>query len=274
MNEGGGILLLPDGRAAYQVEVAQKAPLWLRIVARGPAGHGAAPSAAMATARLSRALARLADYRFPIEVLPQVQELYQHKAASLPEPLQQGARDLKVALEHPAYREAFMREPHHAALVHNTLAITMLRGSDKENVIPGEASAVLDLRLLPGQAAPTVIAEVTRVIADPEVEVETLLSWTAHSTPRDTPLFRAIEAAAQRTDPGAPVLANVIGGFTDCNAFRARGIQCYGFRPLRLAPDAFAGMHGKDERAPLAALGEAVVAWLALLGSLPAPSAQ
>jgi acetylornithine deacetylase/succinyl-diaminopimelate desuccinylase-like protein len=190
----------------------------------------------------------------------------------LAEPLREGARDLRAALTRPAFREAFLRDPHHAALVRNTLAISMLHGSDKENVIPGEAQAVLDMRLLPGQDANTVRAEVVGLIADPEVQVESLLSWTAHSTPRDTPLFHAIEAQAQARDPGSQVLANVIGGFTDCNAFRAHGIACYGYMPLRLTPDAFAGIHGNDERIRTAGLGEAVLTWLELLRNLP-PSA-
>lgn len=271
MNEGGGIIDLGDGRVVYQVEVAQKAPLWLRLVARGHSGHGAAPTDDMATAHLARALARLADHSFAIEVLPQVQDLFAHKASSLPEPLREGARDLRAALARPEFRQAFMREPHQAALVQNTLAISMLHGSDKENVIPGEASAVLDMRLLPGQAVPAVIAEVTQVVADPAIEVETLLSWTAHSSPRDSALFHAIEARAHERDPGAQVLANVIGGFTDCNAFRARGITCYGFMPMRLSPDAFSGIHGRDEHVRLDALGETVIAWLELLRMVPAP---
>lgn len=265
MNEGGGIMELPDKQVLYQIEVAQKAPLWLRLTARGPAGHGSAPGAHTATARLVRALARLADHAFPIEVLPEVQELYAHKAPSLPAPLRAGARDLRAALAQPEFREVFLRDAHHAALVRNTLAITMLRGSDKENVIPGEASAVLDMRLLPGQDAEQVKAEMIKLIADPAIETQTLLSWTAHSSPRDTPLFRAIEARAHSRDPGAQVLANVIGGFTDCNAFRAHNIPCYGFMPLRFTPDAFAGIHGNDERIRTKILGEAVIAWLDLL---------
>jgi acetylornithine deacetylase/succinyl-diaminopimelate desuccinylase-like protein len=272
LNEGGGIMELPEGRALYQVEVAQKAPLWLKLTARGPAGHGSAPSPNTATARLVRALARLADHEFPVQVLPEVQALYARKAASLSEALREGARDLKTALKNAPFREVFLRDAHHAALVRNTLAISMLHGSDKENVIPGEASAVLDMRLLPGQDAEKVRAEVIALIADPEIAVETLLSWTAHSTTRDTPLFRAIEAQAAKRDPGAPVLANVLGGFTDCNAFRAHGIACYGFMPMRLAPDAFQGIHGNDERIRTAVLGEAVISWLELLRAMP-PSA-
>jgi acetylornithine deacetylase/succinyl-diaminopimelate desuccinylase-like protein len=270
MNEGGGVMLA-EGRVVYQVEVAQKAPLWLRLVARGTAGHGSAPSDNIAPARLARALARLADYKFPTQVSPEVQDLYARKADSLPEALREGARDLRAALTRPAYRDAFLREPHQAALVRNTLAITMLRGSDKENVIPSEASAVLDMRLLPGQDARVVTEEVVKVIADAGIEVQPLLSWKAESSPRDTALFKAIEAQAASRDPGAPVLANVIGGFTDCNAFRAHGITCYGFMPLRLMPTDFAGMHGNDERIRTETLGEAVVAWLQLLQAVSAP---
>jgi acetylornithine deacetylase/succinyl-diaminopimelate desuccinylase-like protein len=268
--EGGAIVKVGEGRVAYSVELAQKAPLWLRLTARGESGHGSTPSPAAATARLSRALGKLADYHFPIVVLPEVQALYASKAMTLPEPLREGAKDLASALKKPAFRDAFMADAHHAALVQNTLAITMLRGSDKETVIAGEASAVLDLRILPGQDARAVTAEIARVIGDASIEVEPLLSWQAQRSPRDTALFRAIEAYAQAHDPGAPVLANVIGGFTDCNALRAHGITCYGFLPMRIAPDAFAGIHGKDERVEIAALGPAVIELHALLSSLPA----
>jgi acetylornithine deacetylase/succinyl-diaminopimelate desuccinylase-like protein len=163
-----------------------------------------------------------------------------------------------------------MSNPHNAALVQNTLAITMLHGSDKENVIPGEASAVLDMRILPGQDAQAVTAEIVRVIGDASIEVTPTLSWQANRSPRDTALFRAIEAYAKAHDAGAPVLANVIGGFTDCNAFRAHDLTCYGFTPMRIGPDAFAGMHGKDERVELSVLGPAVVELHALLATVPA----
>jgi acetylornithine deacetylase/succinyl-diaminopimelate desuccinylase-like protein len=270
LNEGGAIIKAGPGRFAYSIELAQKAPLWLRISARGESGHGSSPSPTAATARLARALGRLADYRFPIVVLPEVQALYAAKAMTLPEPLREGARDLTAALKKPKFRDAFMADAHHAALVQNTLAITMLQGSDKENVIPGEASAVLDMRILPGQDASAVTAEVARVIGDPSIEVKATLSWQAQRSPRDTALFRAIEAHAAAHDPGAPVIANVIGGFTDCNAYRAHGLTCYGFMPTRLSPELFAGIHGKDERVEISGLGPAIIELHALLTSLPA----
>jgi acetylornithine deacetylase/succinyl-diaminopimelate desuccinylase-like protein len=143
--------------------------------------------------------------------------------------------------------------------VHNTLAITMLAASPKENVISESASAVLDMRLLPGQDPGRVQRDVEAVLADPSLRVEPILSWRAYSSPRDTPLFAAIERLARLRDPGATVTANVIGGFTDCNAFRAKGITCYGFLPVRVDPAELGRVHGKDERASVEALARAVV---------------
>lgn len=267
LTEGGAVVQLGEGKV-YSVELAQKAPLWLRLTARGRSGHGASPTPDAAALVLVRALARLAAHSFPIVVLPEVQALYAAKAETVPEPLRSGYRDLRAALARPAFRERFMQQPRDAALVHNTLSITMLEGSSKENVISAEASAVLDMRLLPGQDPQAVQREVIRVMAEPAVEVAPILSWQAFSSPRDTALFRAIEARARARDPGAPVLANVIGGFTDCNAFRAKGITCYGFLPLRLHPELFEHIHGKDERIPLDALSAGVIELHALLGEL------
>lgn len=259
LNEGGAIIEPSPGQLVYSVELAQKAPLWIRITARGRSGHGSTPNPESAVAKLVRALARLEAHVFPTIVLPEVQALFAAKAPALPEPLREGARDLEKALKRPAFRDAFMKDGGNHALVRNTLSITMLQGSDKENVVPPAASAVIDMRLLAGQDPSAVIAELKRVMAEPDLELTTLLSWQAHASPKDTALFRAIEAHAKEKHPGAPVLANVLVGFTDCNAFRARGTTCYGFLPIRLPPDAFGRIHGKDERVAIAALGQAAL---------------
>jgi len=266
LNEGGAVIQPPGGdHAIYSVELAQKAPLWLRLTARGPSGHGSVPLPDSAALTLLRALSRLSAYRFPIQVVPEVQALYASRATAMPEPLRKAYGDLSAALKRRAFRDEFMKEGRDAAMVQNTLSITMLHASDKENVIAGEASAVLDMRLLPGQQAAAVTAEVVRVMQEPGIEVTPILSWQAYSSPRDPRLFTAIEALAQRRDPGAVVAANVIGGFTDCNAFRAKGVHCYGFLPLHVRPESFELIHGKDERIALQDVGAAVIDLHALL---------
>lgn len=259
LNEGGGILQRAAGPAVYGVELAQKAPLWLRVTASGRSGHGSSPASSTATTLLVRALARLTQHEFPIEVLPEVAAVFRARADGLPEPQRSRYRELRASLRDAAFREQFLKEPRDAALVRNTLAITMLAASPKENVISESASAVLDLRLLPGQDPVRVQREVEAALGEPSLRVEPILSWRAYSSPRDTPLFSAIERLARQRDPGAPVTASVIGGFTDCNAFRAKGITCYGFLPVRLDPAELGRVHGEDERANVEALARAVV---------------
>jgi acetylornithine deacetylase/succinyl-diaminopimelate desuccinylase-like protein len=271
LNEGGAIVRLEGGGVMYSVELAQKAPLWLRLTASGPSGHASAPRSDAASHALVRALARLEAHRFPIRVLPEVQAVFVARAQGKPEAERERYAQLEHSLQDPALRERLLADPRDAALLRNTLAITVLEGSDKENVLSPQASAVLDLRLLPGEDAAAVRAELVRVMAEPAVEVETLLSWTAHASPRETELFAAIEAFARRRDPGAPVAPNVIGGFTECNAFRARGITCYGFLPLRLAFDDFSRIHGKDERIAVVALTQGVLDLTALVEQFASP---
>lgn len=189
--------------------------------------------------------------------------MFAEQGLSMPSPQRERFASLEKSLKQATFRTEFMGNSRNAGLVTNTLAITMLHGSDKENVLPAKASAVLDVRLLPGQDPAIVTAELVRVMNEPAVEVETLLSWQAQSSAKATPLFAAIETLAQRE--GATVSASVIGGFTDCNALRTRGITCYGFLPMQIAMEEIGRIHGKDERVSIEALSQAVVALANLL---------
>ena len=268
LNEGGAILDV-QGEPAYNVELAQKAPLWLRITAEGKAGHGSSPRPDAATHVLSRVLGRLAAHHFPIRVIPEVAAAFAARAANAPPPMREQLANLEASLKDEAFAKTFLANPRQAALVRNTLSITVLNAGAKENVLPASASAVLDLRLLPGEDAKAITEQVIQVMAEPSLKVETLLSWQGHASPRDTALFWAIEALARQRDPGAPVTANVIGGFTDCSAFRERAIVCYGFYPLRLDFDTLGRLHGKDERISLEALSAAVIDLATLIRTIP-----
>lgn len=259
LNEGGVMLQLGENKFRYGVEFAQKAPLWLEIVADGVQGHGSRPSPAAATHTLIRALARLEQFEFPIVVTDAVQTVFFARAASMQPAEQEIYQDLRGALKKEEFRNEFMSNPNNARMVRNTLAITTLTGSAKENILPARASAVLDLRLLPAQSPETVIAELERIIDDPAITTRTILSSTSHAASIETELFHAIGTLVARYDPGAHVVPNFISGFTDCNVFRAKGITCYGFMPIRFSPANFHLLHGRDERIDTVELGRATL---------------
>ncbi len=266
LNEGGFIRQYADGSRAWEVAVAEKTPLWVRLTASGEGGHGSVPRGEGALNRLIRALERIRTFDTGIRVVPEVAKYYRARAA-----LETGERrrrfaDLRGALADPAFRKAFLASPRDAALVRNTISPTVLRGSSKTNVIPSTAIAELDCRLLPGQDADAFLAALKRRVGDEHVRFEVLLRFPPSSSPPETELYRAIEAAA--ASEGARVVPSVLTGFTDSHWFRERGMVAYGFVPIVLTEAEEQRVHGADERLSVQNLREGTRRLVAILHRL------
>ncbi len=261
LNEGGGIRLGEDGRARlYSVGVAEKVPLWLKLTAAGTPGHAASPGANQAVLKLVRALGRIANYQTSVKVIPEVQKFYADSAATAPAGRREQYRDLRRALQDPKFAAEFLKDRGNNARVRNTISITGIKGSDKINVIPSEASAEIDVRLLPGEEPQAFIDELRRVIADDSIKIEILLSRAAASSPASPAALQAIADYARIRDPGTPILFPMGSGFTDCHFFRAKGIACLGFLPRRSLPSEEGMVHGVNERVSIEDLKNDVTA--------------
>jgi acetylornithine deacetylase/succinyl-diaminopimelate desuccinylase-like protein len=138
--------------------------------------------------------------------------------------------------------------------------VTVLTGSNKTNVIPGEASAELDIRLLPDQDADSMLATLTAIVADTAVHFSPILAPKApFESPTNTDLFRAIETVAKQRDPGTFVTSSMMTGATDRPSYRKLGIIAYGLDPFKVeAADEQRGVHGNDERLAIANVGAGV----------------
>ena len=155
-----------------------------------------------------------------------------------------------------------------AALVTNTLTVTVLEGSSRTNVLPQEAAAHIDARLLPGESCEHLTQRVREAIADPGISTEVLLSFEDHSSSADTPLYAAIEAIAAKSDPPAHTVPSVTIGFTDAHYFRDVGVTSYGFIPRAMRREDSSGVHGHDERADVGSLAIAVTTLIEILEEL------
>ncbi len=256
LTEGGGIRYEGE-TVSYSVSVAEKSPCWIRLTAEGPPGHGSVPRPDSAVTRLLRALTNIGHYTTPIKVVPAVQAYFSALAERQNDETADQYRNLERALADPDFRQAFIAHPRNNALVRNTISPTVLSGSQKTNSVPAQASAELDCRLLPGEDPRHFIATLTEVVNDPHVELSVLLNFPPVSSAADTPLFRAIRAVAKRNHPEALVLPSMLTGFTDSRYFRAKGIISYGFSGIALQAGEDYGVHGPNERIPLASLGQA-----------------
>jgi acetylornithine deacetylase/succinyl-diaminopimelate desuccinylase-like protein len=160
-------------------------------------------------------------------------------------------KNLREALKDPAFAADFTKDLRNNATVRNTISITMLEGSNKVNVIPAEASAQLDVRLLPTQDPALFLNDLRQVIADDEIRIEIVLSFAPGASSVDTEFFAVLRGIAGEIDPGVKVTTPLLTGFTDCHFFREKGIPCYGFIPFRLPAKELGGVHGNDERVSL-----------------------
>jgi acetylornithine deacetylase/succinyl-diaminopimelate desuccinylase-like protein len=269
----GGSILVGNGTAApvWGVAVAEKSPCWLRVSVRGTPGHSSAPSADAAVPRLVAALERVRTMENDVHVTPEVERMFRELAPYVAPDDAVHYRHLALSLDtDPLFRSRFLSNRGRAALVRNTVTITVLEGSPRTNILPAEAFAHLDARILPGQRCKVFANRIRTVIADPGVEIEPILSFASRSSPADTPLFQAIQGVAGEIDPEAAVLPRVIAGFTDAHYFRDLGIVAYGFVPRWLPASETRGIHGPNERVSIQNLERGVRALVRILERLDA----
>lgn len=254
LNEGGDNPMGEDGRTLYYgLDATEKVPFWLRLTVRGTPGHGSQPRADNAAQRLSRVLGRIADWQTPLVLTPAAQAYFQALATRETDPIRRAwLADPAAALKDSAATAWLTSDRYHNAILRNTVTITVLRGSTNTNIIPAEASAELDVRLLPGQSPDSFLARLRAVMGDTTVEVTRLSQLrAARSSPVRGPVLEALTDAVAAMDPGALVLPQMLAGYTDSYDFRALGIDAYGIDAWRTSTATTGTSHGNDERVPL-----------------------
>jgi acetylornithine deacetylase/succinyl-diaminopimelate desuccinylase-like protein len=253
----GGSAVAQAGNVRYvAVTTAEKVPRGVRLIARGPSGHGSRPSANNAVLRLAEAVAKLGEWHTPMR-LNETTRAYFERLASISAPADADRyRHVGDPARGPEIDRYFERyEPAHYAMVRTTLAPTMLKAGFAFNVIPSEAEAYIDIRALPDEDMPRFYDEMRALIADPDVEIEPRKpDRPATSASRtDTAMFRALEHAQHKMFPNAITLPLMLTGATDMAQLRAKGVEAYGFGPIVEAGDP-GEAHANDERLAEASL--------------------
>ena len=247
LTEGGGNIA-SGGRLAYVgLEGSQKAPLWLRLTARGSGGHGALLREMTATQRLIDSLSRVSRYRSPVRVGPSVERYFRRIAPFQPESVRPLFEDIRSAVADPAF-DLERLGPYYGALLVNTINVTVLHAGASINSVPSEAVAELDCRLLQSEDPQEFLREIDSLIDDPSIEVEKLLDARAVRSPEKLELVQAVSDALDELGASAEVGPSVLPGYSDSRFFRARGIPSFGFSPFRSVGENGQGIHGRNER--------------------------
>lgn len=250
INEGGENLL-ENGKVKYVgIDVGEKTTYWLHVVAHGRPGHGSRPNPDSAPNRLVRALDRILAYRTPLRVLPVVDEFLKDMAPYESPDQAVYYRNIRKAIEDKRFQEQVERDESLNFLLRDTISLTMLGGSEQTNVIPPEAWANLDVRILPGGDPKAVLAAVRRVVNDPNVTVEPEFPefQVANYSGTDNALWGVIKEVSAKYFPGTPVVPHITSGYTENQRYRPLGIVAYGFNPYTATEEEGNTEHGNDER--------------------------
>jgi acetylornithine deacetylase/succinyl-diaminopimelate desuccinylase-like protein len=247
IGEVGGFSATIGGRRLYLLQAAEKGMAWMRLTARGTAGHGSMVQPDNAVTELAEAVARIGRHEWPVRLTPAVQGFLEDAAVVLGIDLKQTDPREVVAKVGPIARMI-------GATLTNTANPTMLDAGYKVNVVPQVASAHVDGRFLPGHEE-EFFAEIDGLLG-PGIRREFVHRDIAVETTLDGDLAEAMTAALLDQDPEGRVVPYCLSGGTDAKSFSRLGMRCFGFTPLRLPADLdFAGMfHGVDERVPVDAL--------------------
>jgi acetylornithine deacetylase/succinyl-diaminopimelate desuccinylase-like protein len=257
LTEGGANVYRNGKLEYYSVGVAEKRTFWQKLTVRGTPSHGSRPTRANPVPRLVAALDRIAKYETPLHVTPGVEKFFHDISRNYTGRQRDWLFDVKKALANREAREWILSDVYWNAILRNTISLTGLSGSNKTNVIPAEATAEVDVRLLPDQNPDSVLATLKRIVADTAVHFTTLLQpKPPFESPVNTDLFRAVERAAKERDPNGFVTSSMMTGATDRPSYRKLGITVYGLDPFKVeAADEQRGVHGNDERLSVENIG-------------------
>ncbi|MGW0899368.1 M20/M25/M40 family metallo-hydrolase [Streptomyces goshikiensis] len=252
LGESGAFTLhTAPGQALYPIAAGERGTAWLKLTARGTAGHGSKPNRANAVTRLAAAVSRIGAYEWPVRLTGTVAACITELAAQQGLSVDPRARDFDLdgLLDKLGPAGALVE-----ATLRNSANPTMLSAGYKLNVIPGEATAFVDGRMLPGGEAEFIAA--LDELTGPDVRWEFHHREVALEAPVDGRTYRVLRESVERFDPGARVVPFCMAGGTDAKQFSRLGITGYGFSPLRLPPgfDYWSLFHGVDERVPVDAL--------------------
>jgi acetylornithine deacetylase/succinyl-diaminopimelate desuccinylase-like protein len=258
INEGGRTRIIAGGRRYLAIQTAEKISHMVTVTARGPAGHSAIPLEGNAIFRLGRALARVGEYREPVTLTTTTRRFFgllsrMWPAADEAQAMADLVSDDSASSENGA--RVLSRIPVFNAVMRNGISATKITGGVAGNVIPAEASAVLNVRTIPGNSIEDVMTRLRACVPDPDIS----FSVAAHTdeapaSDPDSVMFKAIAESAQELDPSMTVVPYLSTGGTDSAHLRRLGIDSYGILPFPMEQSDEERMHGHDERVPVASL--------------------
>ncbi|MBS1972597.1 MAG: M20/M25/M40 family metallo-hydrolase [Bdellovibrionales bacterium] len=273
LNEGGSPLLDKNGRVSMvRYQVAEKTQQDYILKANSKGGHSARPSQDNAIVRLAKALKNISEIQHPRKLQPVMKNFFEEKAKNEESRFAKLFR--KIAASTGLIDEEDFKllndRPGIAASLTTTCTPTLISGGTRANVLPSEASATVNCRIVPDENPEVVLKRLQEATKNQDIEVTLGPSMDGNSniSPTEGEGPAAIRKIAGEMWPGVPVVAGSQLGMTDARRYRALGVPAYGINPFPLNESDLVRTHGADERMPVSSLRTGVEFYYRLVKEL------
>jgi acetylornithine deacetylase/succinyl-diaminopimelate desuccinylase-like protein len=261
LNEGGEVIS-KNGKVQYvAVQASEKVSVNVAVIAKGTSGHASVPTKDNSVVHLAAAVAKIGTYSAPVHFTTVVRRYFEGLAAISDDEIAKWMRSLETAErgEH-AQRVLSDANPQWGSMMRDSIAPTMLSAGVRANVIPGEARAMLNIRMLPGDTIDVLLGALTKLVSDPQVrfEVQPHAGLAAPTSSLESDFYGVINKVASQEFGGAPVLPYQSTWATDSSQLRLHNVQAYGLWPFPVTDDDLKRMHGDDERLSVASFSKGV----------------
>lgn len=255
LNEGGNVVL-QNGKVQYVgVQTSEKVAYNVTVTATGTSGHASVPQKDNPVVHLAAAVQKVGTLETPLHLLTMTRRYFEQLAPVEDEDIAKWIRALDTSdrADLAALRLAGMN-PMWNSMLRDTIAPTELSAGVRVNVVPPQASANLNIRLLPGNSIQDVIEQMQKAVNDPQIKftVEPDAGPSAPSSSLTSELYQTIERVAPQQFSGAMVVPYLSPWYTDSSYLRVHNVQSYGLVPFPLTEADILRMHGDDERIPIA----------------------
>ena len=260
LNEGGWIIKSDEGKVQYvSISTADKSSVSVVLTSTGTSTHSSMPLPDNPLASMGAALAKIAAYEYPVQLTPESKTFFLTLSKVNSGVAAERLRNLVngTAAQVRAADSAISKDPLLHAIMRNTMAPVIMSGGFRANVIPGSATATVNLRLIPGTDPREIVKLMEQLIADPRVTVKlaaAAVNAPIPVSPIENELYKALAAESKAQWPTAEVTPYLFQAGTDAGAWRSRGVPVYGIYPDPITADELTRMHGNDERVSIASL--------------------
>jgi acetylornithine deacetylase/succinyl-diaminopimelate desuccinylase-like protein len=254
LNEGGRVMM-KDGKVQYVgVQASEKVAYNVTVTATGQSGHGSLPRPDNAVVHLAAAVAKLGAYQVPAQPSTITLRYFEQLSKIEDDEIAKWMR----ALEQPERTDLAVRHlsdgsPMWNSMLRDTIAPTMLQAGVRVNVVPSEATANLNIRMLPGHSIEELMGQFTKIVNDPQIKFQLAPDSGENAPPSDlkTPLYQTIERLTPQEFPGAITVPLLGTGATDSASLRLHKVQAYGLEPFPMIEADSSRVHSDDERIPV-----------------------